>query len=127
MAERTLNGQIEFDITAVGDGEAQGEMTVGPGMLGPFGTVQIGALVWFAEAVATSLVLGGEPMTEGTDSVPIATTLDAHLLAASRSGMITARSHWLRRDKKVSTVRTELRDGEGRRVLDLTSTYHGAG
>lgn len=123
MAEHTLHGQIEMDITGVTDQEAQGEMTVTPGILNPFGTIHAGALVWFADVIATNLVLGGEQVEEGMDSFPVAITLNAQLLGNRNDGQLVARARWVKRGQRVSTVRTEVRDAEGRVLLDLTSTH----
>lgn len=123
MAEHTLHGQIEMDITGVSDQEAQGEMTVTAGILNPFGTIHAGALVWFADVIATNLVLGGEQVEEGMDSFPVAMTLNAQLLGNRSDGQLFARARWVKRGRRVSTVRTEVRDAEGRVLLDLTSTH----
>lgn len=127
MTNKTLSGQIEFDITGVGDSEAEGEMVVGPGILNPFGTIHAGALIWFADVIATNLVLGGEPITEGMDSFPVAVTLNAQLLANTRSGVLKAQSAWVKRGKRVSTVRTLVTDEADKLLLDLTSTHISAG
>nr|WP_111298620.1 PaaI family thioesterase [Paracoccus saliphilus] len=123
MAEHTLHGQIEMDITGVSDQEAQGEMTVTRGILNPFGTIHAGALVWFADVIATNLVLGGEPVEEGMDSFPVAMTLNAQMLSNRSDGQLVARARWVKRGRRVSTVRTEVLDAEGRVLLDLTSTH----
>ncbi|WP_410218975.1 PaaI family thioesterase [Paracoccus sp. (in: a-proteobacteria)] len=123
MAERSLNGQIEFDITGVSESEAEGEMTVTDGILNPFGTIHAGALVWFADVIATNLVLGGEQVQEGMDSFPVAVTLNAQLLRNCREGQLVARARWIKRGRRISTVRTEVRDAEGLLLLDLTSTH----
>ena len=75
MADHSFAGQIEFEITGVNEQEATGEMTVTAGILNPFGTIHAGALVWFADVVATNLVLGGEQPQEGMDNFPVAITL----------------------------------------------------
>lgn len=123
MGQDSMNGQIAFDLTGVSETGAEGEMEIGPGILNPFGTVHAGALIWFADVIATNLVLGGRPVSEGMDSFPVAVTLNAQLLANRREGRLTARSRWVRRGRRVSTVRTEVTDSGGRVLLDLTSTH----
>ena len=127
MAERSLSGQIQFDILGVSDIEAEGEMQVQPGILNPFGTIHAGALIWFADVVATNLVLGDEQIREGMDSFPVAVTLNGQLLANRRDGVLTATARWVKRGRRLSTVRTEVRDQEDRLLLDLTSTHISAG
>jgi uncharacterized protein (TIGR00369 family) len=124
MAECSLSGQIEFDITGVGDVEAEGEMQVTAGILNPFGTIHAGAIIWFADVVATNLVLGGEQVQEGIDSFPVALTLNGQMLAKRRDGTLTAISRWVKHGHPIATVRTEVRDQQGALLLDLTSTYH---
>lgn len=123
MAERSLSGQIQFDILGVSDTEAEGEMQVQAGILNPFGTIHAGALIWFADVIATNLVLGGEQVREGMDSFPVAVTLNGHLLANRRDGVLTATARWVKRGRRLSTVRTEVRDQDDRVLLDLTSTH----
>ncbi|WP_265502247.1 PaaI family thioesterase [Paracoccus beibuensis] len=125
MTDRTLCGKIECDITGVSGTEAEGEMTIDAGMLSAQGTIQPGALVWFADMIATCLVLGGEQPQEGMDSVPEAITFNAQFLANRGGGVLTARARWIQRAKRMSTVRTEVRDAEGQILLDLTSTHAG--
>ncbi|MEO1910571.1 MAG: PaaI family thioesterase [Paracoccus sp. (in: a-proteobacteria)] len=123
MAERSLSGQIQFDIIGVSDTEAEGEMQVQAGILNPFGTIHAGALIWFADVIATNLVLGGEQVREGMDSFPVAVTLNGQLLANRRDGVLTATARWVKRGRRLSTVRTEVRDQDDRVLLDLTSTH----
>ena len=123
MAERSLSGQIQFDIIGVSDTEAEGEMQVQAGILNPFGTIHAGALIWFADVIATHLVLGGEQVREGMDSFPVAVTLNGQLLANRRDGVLTATARWVKRGRRLSTVRTEVRDQDDRVLLDLTSTH----
>jgi uncharacterized protein (TIGR00369 family) len=123
MSESSLSGQIQFDITGVSESEAEGEMQVTAGILNPFGTIHAGALVWFADVIATNLVLGGEEMQEGMDSFPVAVTLNGQLLSNRHDGTLTAIARWVKRGPRLSTVRTEVRDQENRLLLDLTSTH----
>ncbi|MCG6112832.1 MAG: PaaI family thioesterase [Paracoccus sp.] len=123
MSNHSFAGTIEFEITGVNAREAVGEMTVTDDVRNPFGTVHAGALIWFADVVATNLVLGGEQPEEGMDSFPVAVTLNAQLLANRQEGVLTARASWLRRGRRVSTVRTQVTDGGDAILLDLTSTH----
>ncbi|MBC9245809.1 PaaI family thioesterase [Paracoccus sp. 11-3] len=98
-------------------------MPVQAGIQNPFGTIHAGALVWFADVIATNLVLGGKPVTEGMDSFPVAVTLNAQLLANCREGLVTARATWVKRGRRVSTVRTLVSSPDGKVLMDLTSTH----
>lgn len=121
--DRQLNGKIDFTIGAVTQDQALGEMPVQAGILNPFGTIHAGALVWFADVIATNLVLGGNPITEGMDSFPVAVTLNAQLLANCLDGQVTARAVWVKRGRRVSTVRTLVSGPDGKVLMDLTSTH----
>lgn len=121
--DRQLNGKIDFTIGAVTQDQALGEMPVQAGILNPFGTIHAGALVWFADVIATNLVLAGNPITEGMDSFPVAVTLNAQLLANCRDGQVTARAAWVKRGRRVSTVRTLVSGPDGKVLMDLTSTH----
>lgn len=123
MSNHSFAGQIEFEITGVNAREAVGEMIVTDEIRNPFGTVHAGALIWFADVVATNLVLGGEQPEEGMDSFPVAVTLNAQLLANRQEGVLTARACWLRQGRRVSTVRTQVTDAGDAILLDLTSTH----
>lgn len=124
MTPGSMNGEIEFEITFVSDTEALGKMPVRPGILNPFGTIHAGALIWFADVIATNLAFGDKPLSkENMDSFPVAVTLNAQLLANQRGGQVTARSTWVKKGRRVSTVRTEVVDDGGRVLLDLTSTH----
>lgn len=123
MSDHSFSGTIDFEITGVNAREALGEMPIGPGIQNPYGTIHAGALVWFADVVATNLVLGGEQPQEGMDSFPVAVTLNAQLLSNRRDGLLIARAAWLRRGRRISTVRTLVADSEGAVLLDLTSTH----
>lgn len=123
MSNHGFSGQIDFEITGVNAREALGEMPVTDDIRNPYGTVHAGALVWFADVVATNLVLGGEAPEEGMDSFPVAVTLNAQLLANRQEGVLTARACWLRQGRRVSTVRTQVTDEAGAVLLDLTSTH----
>nr|WP_281390388.1 PaaI family thioesterase [Paracoccus amoyensis] len=118
-----MDGKINFTIGTVTEDEALGEMPVQAGIQNPFGTIHAGALVWFADVIATNLVLGGKPVTEGMDSFPVAVTLNAQLLANCREGLVTARATWVKRGRRVSTVRTLVSSPDGKVLMDLTSTH----
>ncbi len=123
MQARTFQGQIDFTIVAVDEASARGEMAIGSGILNPFGTVHAGALVWLADVVATVLVLGGAQPREGMASFPVAVTLNAQLLSNRRDGRLTATAGWVKRGRRVSTVRTLVADEDGKTLMDLTSTH----
>ncbi len=123
MSVRSYEGAIAFEVLSVAEDAAEGAMEIGPGILNPFGTVHAGALVWFADVLATRLALGEAEVTPGMESFPVAVTLNAQLLGNRRSGTLRARATWVKRGRRVSTVRTLISDEDGKVLLDLTSTH----
>ncbi len=118
-----VQGAIAFTIESVDESSATGLMPIQQEMLNPFGTVNAGALVWFADVIATTLVLGGAKASEGMESFPVAVTLNAQLLSNRNAGELTATAQWVKRGRRVSTVRTLVTDKDGKVLLDLTSTH----
>lgn len=118
-----VDGRIVFSA-GIPDGDtARGEMPIQPGILNPFGTVHAGALVWFADVIATRLALGGADVTKGMESFPVAVTLNAQLLSNRGEGTLAAEATWVKKGRRVSTVRTLVRGPDGKVLLDLTSTH----
>lgn len=121
--KRKVQGAIEFTIESVDENSATGLMPIQQAMLNPFGTVHAGALVWFADVIATTLVLGGAEASQGMESFPVAVTLNAQLLSNRNGGELLATAQWVKRGRRVSTVRTIVTDADGKVLLDLTSTH----
>ena len=120
---RDYEGAIRFEVAEVDDAAALGRMEIGPGVLNPYGTVHAGALVWFADVVATRLALGAAEVTPGMESFPVAVTLNAQLLGNRGEGTLEARAEWVKRGRRISTVRTVVTGPDGKVLVDLTSTH----
>ena len=116
-------GRIAFRVTAWSADRTTGEMPVQPGILNPFGTVHAGALVWFADVIATRHVFGEGAVEAGMASFPVAVTLNAQLLGNRNDGVLTAEATWVKKGRRVSTVRTLVSGPDGKTLLDLTSTH----
>lgn len=114
---------LRFSITECDDDVARGRMSIGAEMLNPFGTVHAGALVWFADVVATRFALGATAVGTRGEGFPLALTLNAQLLGNRNSGVLVAEARAVRRGRRVTVVRTEVRDESGKVLLDLTSTH----
>jgi 1,4-dihydroxy-2-naphthoyl-CoA hydrolase len=118
-----VEGAIEFETMLEDDDKATGTMEIVPGILNPFGTVHAGALIWFADVVATTLALGGEQAALDMESFPVAVTLSAQLLGNRKAGKLVATATWVRRGRRISTIRTLVGDEDGKALLDFTSTH----
>ena len=53
-----FKGDIEFTITEQSAEQVTGEMPIQAGLLNPYGIVNAGAIVWFADVCASILVFG---------------------------------------------------------------------
>lgn len=116
-------GDLAFEASYVSPDEASGTMAMHPGLLNPFGTAHAGAMIRFADVVATTLTLQGRPPTAGMQGFPLAITLSANLLANCREGHLHARARFVKKARRGSTVRTEVTSDEGKVLLDLTTTH----
>jgi len=123
LASHRLEGQISFDVTYVSEGEATGRMTVRDGIRNPFGSTHAGALIWFADVVATTLALQGQVPTQGMSGFPLAINLNANLLSNCQDGTLHASARFVKKGRSISTVRTSVVSDTGKTLLDLTSTH----
>ncbi|MEZ5896239.1 MAG: PaaI family thioesterase [Parvularculaceae bacterium] len=125
MNEKSIRfeGEIEFEITTVSASQAIGKMPVQAGVLNPFGTVHAGAMIWFADVVATSLALRGVTPSEGMSGFPLAINLSANLLSNCRNGELTATARFLREGRRVTTIRTIVESEQGKTLLDVTTSH----
>ena len=119
----TYDGDIAFDATFVSEVEATGRMLIQPGILNPFGTVHAGAMIWFADVVATTLALQGQTPTPGMSGFPLAINLSATLLSNCKDGELRATAHYVKKGRHISTIRTQVALDQGKVLLDLTTTH----
>ncbi|MDO5646579.1 hypothetical protein [Paracoccus sp. (in: a-proteobacteria)] len=123
MSDRMLTGQLECHITGVGDLEAVGEMTVTAASASPDGKAQTGALMWFADILATCLVLGDAGVPGDSDDFPAAQILNACRTSVPAIGRITGKCEWITRDGSLTMLRTRLVDDNGELLFEMTSAY----
>ncbi len=119
---REYSHQLRFELVERSADLARGRMPIAAGMLNPFGTVHAGALLWFADVVATVLAIGETAIGPEGQGFPLAVTLNAQLLGNRRSGDLIAEARPVRRGKRLIVVRTEVRDEAGVLLLDVTTT-----
>lgn len=118
----SYEGALAFEVLSVTEQEAVGVMPIAEGMLNPFGTVHAGAMVWFADVVATHLALQGVEMSEGMKGFPLAINFAACVMSNRREGELRAVARFVKRGRRVTTVRTTV-EAEGKVLLELTSTH----
>ena len=120
-AKRT--GELEFFIEERRDDCVVSKMPVGKGALNPFGTVQAGAMLWFADVTATVLAIGTSELGEKGQGFPLAINLNANLLSNQRGGEIFAEARFVRKGKRVTVVRTRVTGDDGRLLAEVTTTH----
>ena len=120
-AKRT--GELEFSIEERRDDCVVSRMPVGKGALNPFGTVQAGAMLWFADVTATVLAIGTSELGEKGQGFPLAINLNANLLSNQRGGEIFAEARFVRKGKRVTVVRTRVTGDDGRLLAEVTTTH----
>ncbi len=121
----SVHGAIDFTIVERSEDRVVGEMPVQPGILNPHGVAHAGALLWFADVCATSLLLGESDA--GGSAFPLAIQLSAAFLANQRDGVFQATSTFVKRGRRVSVVRTVVTGERGRVVADVTTSHVPAG
>jgi len=123
MPDANVDGRIIFTARYDGNDRASGEMPVQPGILNPFGTVHAGALIWFADVVATRLCLGEAKVSAGMEGFPLAINLTANLLTNAKEGELTAEAEFVKKGRRLSIVRTRVMRPDGRVMIDVTTSH----
>ncbi|OWU86074.1 chemotaxis protein [Oceanicola sp. 22II-s10i] len=125
MADTVFEGNIRYTIRYDGLGEdtASGEMEVQKGIMNPFGTVHAGAMIWFADVMATRLVLGEASASAGMKGFPLAVDLNARLFTNLREGVITGRARYVKKGRRLSVVRTEVIRPDGKVMVEVTTSH----
>jgi uncharacterized protein (TIGR00369 family) len=117
------SGNLDFEIVEYTESVAVGRMTVTSGALNPFGTIHAGAVVWFADVVATTLALNGAEVRPGEPGFPLALNFDVTFLGNRSDGVLSATAKDVKRDRAVPTVRTIVTGPDNKPLLELTSTH----
>ncbi|WP_299362215.1 PaaI family thioesterase [uncultured Paracoccus sp.] len=121
--QRSYHGEVDFTVVSVSPDQAEGRMALAPAMLNPFGSVHAGAMIWFADVVATRLVLQGRPVTAGMSGFPLAINLVANLLSNTDRDALVATARFVKRGRTLSTVRTVVATEAGRPLVEVTTTH----
>ena len=120
---KTFAGAIKFTIREVSDEHVAGEMPVAAGVLNPFGVVQAGAILWFADVCASVLIIGKRAVVPGEMGFPLAVNINAALIGNQKDGTFTATSRYVKRGRTLSVVRTTVLGDGGRLVADVTTSH----
>ena len=116
-------GEIAFTLTAKSTTEVTSEMPITPGMLNPFGVVNAGAIIWFADVTASVLLLEGVNPQAGMQGFPLAININANLVNNRKEGKFLAKAVYVKKGKTVSVVHTQVTDNEYKVIADITSNH----
>jgi uncharacterized protein (TIGR00369 family) len=118
-----VEGKIEFDVVEQAPERVVSEMPIQPGILNPYGVVNAGAILWFADVTASILVLGSSRPTEGMAGFPLAITLNANFISNQKEGKFKAVATFVKKGKKVNIVRTMVLGKNDRLIADVTTNH----
>lgn len=118
-----VQGHIKFTVIERSQSEVVSEMPIQPGILNPFGTVNAGATLWFADVTASVLVLEGVNSEESMKGFPLAININANLLGNNKSGVLIAKSSYIKKGRTVSVVKTIVTDASGKLIAEVTTSH----
>ena len=118
-----IHGHIKFTVVKQLAEEVISEMPVEAGILNPFGVVNAGAILWFADVTASVLVLAGVTPEPGMKGFPLAINLNANLIGNSKDGIFVATSSYVKKGRTVSVVRTVVTGLDGKLIADVTTSH----
>jgi uncharacterized protein (TIGR00369 family) len=119
-----IEGKIEFEVVEQTAERVISEMPILPGVLNPYGVVNAGAILWFADITATILVMGPSSLpTEGMAGFPLAITLNANFVSNQKEGTFKAVAAYVKKGKKVNIVRTIVYGKKDRLIADVTTNH----
>ena len=116
-------GNIEFTIVSRNAERVASEMPIHDGIRNPFGVVQAGAIVWFADVTASILVMGDADPRPGMQGFPLAITLNANFLSNQREGRFQAVASFVKQGRTLSVVRTVVRGEADKVIADITTSH----
>ncbi len=118
-----VRGELEFTIIEQTSDQVIGVMPIRPGMLNPYGIVNAGAILWFADVCASVLIMGGKTFEPGTAGFPLAISLNAALVGNQKEGVFKATSRFVKRGRQLSVIRTTVTGANDRVIADLTTSH----
>lgn len=123
MDQIKIEGKIEFDVVEQAPERVVAEMPILPGVLNPYGSVNAGAILWFADVTATILVLGSSTPTEGMAGFPLCITLNANFISNQKDGTFRAVATFVKKGKSLQVVRTIIYGKNDRLIADVTTNH----
>jgi uncharacterized protein (TIGR00369 family) len=119
-----IEGNIEFYVVEQVPERVVSEMPILPGIKNPYGVVNAGAILWFADVTATILVMGPSTLpSEGMAGFPLAITLNANFVSNQKEGAFRAVATFVKKGKRVNVVRTIVYGKSDRLIADVTTNH----
>lgn len=118
-----FKAEIRFNLVSKSDEEVVSEMPIEKSILNPFGIVNAGAILWFADVTASLLILESVKMEEGMKGFPLAINLNANFMSNKKDGKFFARSTYVKRGHTVSVVRTMVTDLDDKIIAEVTTNH----
>lgn len=118
-----VQGSIEFYVIERSADCVVSEMPVTAGIKNPYGIVQAGAVLWFADVTASLLVMGPQELAEGMKGFPLAISLNANFIGNQTEGTFKATSSFVKRGRTVSVVRTTVHGAMDKLIADVTTSH----
>ena len=119
-----IEGNIEFYVVEHMPERIVSEMPILPGIKNPYGVVNAGAILWFADVTATILVMGtSTPPSDGMEGFPLAITLNANFVSNQKEGTFKAVATFVKKGKRVNVVRTIVYGKSDRLIADVTTNH----
>jgi len=119
-----IEGNIEFYVVEQVPERVVSEMPILPGIKNPYGVVNAGAILWFADVTATILVMGPSTLpSEGMAGFPLAITLNANFVSNQKDGTLRAVSTFVKKGKNLQVVRTIVYGKSDRLIADVTTNH----
>ena len=115
-------GDIAFELISKSNEQVVSKMPITKGVLNPFGVVNAGAIIWFADATASLLLLDSNPV-EGMSGFPLAININTNLMGNASSGTFIATATYIKKGNTVSVVNTIVKDLDGKTMADITSNH----
>jgi len=122
-APMKIEGKIEFEVVEQTPEQVISTMPIQSGVLNPYGVVNAGAILWFADVTASILVIGPERPSEGMAGFPLAVTLNANLAGNQKEGTFKAIASYVKQGKTLKVVRTTVLGENDKLIADVTTNH----
>ena len=118
-----IQGEIAFTITDQSPEYVRAEMPVRSGILNPYGVVNAGAMLWFADACAAVLAYGNDETAAGGLGIVVGVSVNAMVVGNQTDGVFKASSKFVARGDALSIVCTTITGAHDRIIADVRTSY----